>query len=193
MKPLIMILLLTLNAWAYADHHHEDMNGGVESLNGESIYNLDSAWTNQDGKKIHLGTFRKSPVVLVMLYTSCREACPILIEDAKKIAADLGTRQREQTQFVVVSLDPVRDTAARLKIFGGLHHLNSNMWTLLHGNEKQIRELANSLGVKFKRDTAGDYSHSNIISIIDPDGVVRYQQQGLGTSDQASLEALRKM
>ena len=50
-----------------------------------------------------------------------------------------------------------------------------------------------ALGVRYKRDTRGDYDHSNVISILDPEGVVHHQQVGLGEDPAGSASRLESL
>ena len=51
--------------------------------------------------------------------------------------------------------------------------------------------LAAVLGVRFKPDGRGDFSHSNLITVLDAEGVVRHQQVGIGRNREATIAALR--
>ncbi|NIQ52455.1 MAG: SCO family protein, partial [Gammaproteobacteria bacterium] len=48
--------------------------------------------------------------VVAMVYTSCAYACPRIMLDMKRIEAELGPEYREDVGFVIVSIDPERDT-----------------------------------------------------------------------------------
>src|SRR5690606_29519472 len=61
----------------------------MEAHEGEiselSIYNLPSVWTTQDEKEIELKELQGDVVVMVMVYTSCKAACPRLAADMREI------------------------------------------------------------------------------------------------------------
>ena len=75
-----------------------------EPLSGESIYNLDSTWVNQDGGETKLSAFQGHPVVVAMVYTSCQAACPMTISDLKKIEEGLPASAKDQVRYAVFSL-----------------------------------------------------------------------------------------
>ena len=58
-------------------------------------------------------------------------------------------------------------------------HLDPATWTLLHGEVPEVQELAMLLGVKFKRDARGEFSHSNLITVLDAEGEIVHQRSGL--------------
>jgi protein SCO1/2 len=159
---------------------HTDLEKTKSSaLPGDSIYNATSKWTDQNGKSVRLSELRGKPAVAVMAYTSCEHACPLLTEDMKKIESKLSAKSADGARWVFFSLDSERDTSAALLAYAKKRKLNLHHWTLFHGDPKAVRELAAMLGVQYKKDAQGDFDHSNLISLINSDGTVIYQQVGL--------------
>ena len=79
---------------------------------------------------------------------------------------------------MLVSFDVARDTPAALAKYRAERLLNGQ-WTLLHGDEDAVRELAALLGVKYKQEADGMFAHSNLITILNPAGEVVHQRNGL--------------
>ena len=165
----------------------------VSSTPGEaSVYDLSSDWTNQRDERLKLATFRGRSVVLAMIYTSCRAACPLIIEDMKAIDAKLDARTRESAQFVLVSFDPKRDTPEVLRRLAADRSLDLARWTLLTGDDDGVRELAAVLGMKY-RVAGGEFVHSSIITILDDTGAIRFQQSGVRRDAAESVAALSNL
>ena len=146
-----------------------------------SIYNLPEKWTNQDGKDIELKELRGKVLVMVMIYTSCKSACPRLVADMRNIEELIPKEYKEKVNLVLVSIDPTVDTPERLKEFSIENKMTGNQWTFLRSNEENTREFAAVLAVNYKKISPIDFSHSNIISIFNAEGEMTYQQEGLGT------------
>lgn len=146
-----------------------------------SIYNLPEKWTNQDGKDIELKELRGKVLVIVMIYTSCKTACPRLVADMRHIEERIPKEYKDKVQLVLVSIDPTVDTPERLKEFSIENQMTGNQWTFLRSNEENTREFAAVLAVNYKKISPIDFSHSNIISIFNEEGEMTYQQEGLGT------------
>ena len=146
-----------------------------------SIYNLPEKWTNQDGKDIELKELRGKVLVMVMIYTSCKTACPRLVADMRHIEERIPKEYKAKVQLVLVSIDPTVDTPERLKEFSIENQMTGNQWTFLRSNEENTREFAAVLAVNYKKISPIDFSHSNIISIFNEEGEMTYQQEGLGT------------
>ena len=81
--------------------------------------------------------------------------------------------------FVLVSFDTERDTPKTLSAYRKQQKLGGERWTLLRGNPDDVLELSALLGVKFKRDAAGNFMHSNVITLMNSDGEIAFQQTSL--------------
>lgn len=163
-----------------------------EKFSDKSLYQLDAKWTTQDGKKIQLSQFKGKIPVLAMVYTSCTYACPRIVSDIKSIEEKIPAALREKIVFVLVSMDPERDTPAQMKSFAEKMQLDEK-WTLLRSDEDDVAELAAILGVKYKQEKNGDISHSNIISVLNQDGEITYQLEGLGQDVTGVVDVLKKL
>src|SRR6185503_19957514 len=147
-------------------------------LTDQSLYQLDAIWTNDDGRTFELASLRGRPQIVVMFFANCQYACPLLVYQLKQIEAALPEAVRANVGFTLVSFDSERDTPAALKSYRGQHELGSN-WTLLRSGPEDVRGLAALLGVKFNRDAQGQFLHSNIITLLNSEGEIAFQQSGL--------------
>lgn len=173
------------------DHSkHESMEAGTPS--DLSIYNLESSWTNQDAQQVHLKDLGNKVQLIAMIYSSCKNACPRIIADMKRIEAEVEEKYKNQVNLVLVSIDPEVDTPEKLKTLAQKSHLEEN-WTLLRGEADDVLELAALLGVKYKKISETDYAHSNMISVLNPQGEIKHQQIGLGVEPQETLDAIQKL
>jgi protein SCO1/2 len=147
-------------------------------VSDQSLYQLDSSWTNDQGAALPLASLRGRPQIVTMFFARCEFACPILVHDMKRIAAALPESLQTNVGFVLVSFDSERDTPAALAGYRKIHQLPPN-WTLLRGTPDDVLELAALLGVKFKKDLRGQFAHSNLITVLDSNGEIASQQAGL--------------
>ena len=157
-------------------------------LPAASLYQVDAPWTTDDGTTTTLADLRGTPAVIVVGYTSCGYACPLLVQDMKNIAARLP--DGAPVRYVLVSMDPERDTPAKLRAFRDAHDLDAD-WTLLTGSAEDVRTLAALLGVRYRPDEDGAIAHSNVVTVLDADGVVVARQAGLGADPAPAVAALR--
>jgi protein SCO1 len=158
----------------------------VGTISSESIYMLSDTFQTQENKNVILSSFAGKPTVVGMIFTNCTYACPRLTADIKDIQEKLKD-ENGKINFLLVSFDAERDNPAQLKKFGNNLNLDAN-WTLLHGSDQTVRTLSVLLNVQFEKDAEGNFSHSNIISVLDKNGVLRFQKEGLN-ADQAETIA----
>jgi protein SCO1 len=171
---------------------NEKPAGALKELSGESVYNLTSSWTNQKSENLKLTHFRNKIVIAAMVFTHCESACPRIVADMQRIESSFSKRELEQISFLLISMDPERDTPARLTEFAETHKLNSN-WTLISSNPDATMEIANVLGVRVKKLEGGGFDHSNIIHVFDREGVVVMQQNGFAVEQEETLRAIRTL
>lgn len=158
-----------------------------------SVYNLPSEWTNQNNENIRLEDMKGDIVVAVMIYTTCKAACPRLIADVRRIHEKVSDKANKQVKYVFVSIDPEVDTPERMKEFAIENEMDSDQWVFLRSDIEDTREFAAVLAVSYKRISPIDFSHSNIISVFDQQGVLVHQKEGLGVDDSSTIEAIEKL
>ena len=156
-----------------------------------SLYQADSTWTTDQGKNVKLTALQGRPQIVTMFFSTCVSACPLLVNDMKRIEETLPANVRTNVGFALVSFDSELDTPAKLAKYRAQHKLPAN-WTLLHGEPDDVLELAALLGVKFKKESTGGFSHSNIITLLNPSGEIVTQQVGLNLDPAPLAEAAVK-
>jgi protein SCO1/2 len=57
--------------------------------------------------------------------------------------------------------------------------MDADQWVFLTSNEDNTQELANVLSMKYKEISPMDFSHSNIITVFNPNGELVSQEEGL--------------
>ena len=160
-----------------------------------SIYNLPETWTTQNGNDIQWKDFKGNVLVVVMIYTSCKAACPILIADMRDIRKTVDASDmphKKKVKYILVSIDPKVDTPEHLKKFAQESGMDDDQWVFLRSDEEKTREFAAVLAVNYKQISPVDFSHSNIISVFNADGELAAQQEGLGIDRTSIVQEIRK-
>lgn len=188
---LVLAPLAFLPALSRAhDHaHHDAQLDEAKPLPGRSLYNLGSRWTNQDGASVALASLRGEPVVVAMGYTTCKDICPAIVANMTWIEKHLPAAG-ERVRFAFFSFDPIADTPERLKLYAEAHGLDPGRWTLLTGDADTVRDLAETLNVSYRPDGQGGFDHAAVISLLDAEGNVAFQQRGAQASSQELLTKL---
>jgi protein SCO1/2 len=177
---------------AQAGHHQHVTEPAQEpnAASGRSIYLLDSVWLNADGQRVPLASLRGRPVVAAMFYTTCTYVCPLIVDEMKRIEAKLEPALRGQVRFVLWSFDPERDSPQALALYRQKRELDPASWVLLTSDEDSVQELAAVLGVRYRKQADGEFSHSVLLHVLDSAGALVYQQAGLNKEPRPLLAAL---
>jgi len=152
------------------------------------------------GRPITLAAFRGKVVVLAPFLTLCSEVCPLTTGAFVQMqhdvdAAGLGGR----VVFVEASVDPWRDSPARLMAFVKTADIT---FPLLTGTRQEVAGFWRFFGVGYRRVPQGhppaldwwthrpqkfDVEHSDALFIIDPAGYEREIMLGMPGGLQGSL------
>ena len=162
-------------------------------LTDKSIYQIDSTWTTDTGLPVKLATLRGRPQIVAMFFTSCSNACPITVSDIKRIDAALPKTLRGRVGYTLISFDPQRDTTAALKAYRQRRELNPTQWTLLRGEPADVAELATRLGMKIRSGARGQFGHSNLITVLNPEGEIVHQQIGLNQNIDETVGLVQRL
>lgn len=158
------------------------------------------------GRTVTLASLRGRTVVLADFLTSCQEVCPFTVGAFAAMrravaAAGLGGR----VAFVEITVDPGRDTPARLAAYA---RLTGADWTLLTGGPGDLAALWHWFGVYYQKVPAAsppgtdwqtgapytyDVDHSDIVTIIDASGHQRFLTQGVADVHRRLSPALRRL
>jgi protein SCO1/2 len=175
------------------DHaHHDAQLEAAKPLSGSSIYNLDSPWTTQDGENLTVGTLRGKPAIVAMAYTTCKDMCPAIVADMLWIEKHLPP-ESASVRLALFSFGSVLDTPARLKVYAADHGLEPVRWTLFHGDEDAVRELAAALGIRYRPDGKGGFDHATVITLLDAGGNIVFQQKGTQANPEELLAKLESL
>ncbi|WP_205600219.1 MULTISPECIES: SCO family protein [Sphingobacterium] len=172
MKQTIFILLSVLLLTACTNSESKEQSSS-------SIFNLTSEWKNQNDVCLQLKDLKGKTLVVVMIYTSCKTACPILVSKMKQIDEKIDRSMIDDVSLVLVSIDPKTDTPEHLKKFAIANDMYASQWVFLTSDEDNTQEFANVLSMKYKQISPIDFSHSNIISVFDSSGELVKQEEGL--------------
>ena len=182
-------------AMATTAEGQQQENAKPTEISDISIYNLPETWTTQNGNDVQWKDFKGNVLVVVMIYTSCKAACPILIADMRDIRKTVDASDmphKKKVKYILVSIDPKVDTPEHLKKFAQESGMDDDQWVFLRSDEEKTREFAAVLAVNYKQISPVDFSHSNIISVFNAEGELAAQQEGLGLDRTSIVQEIRK-
>jgi protein SCO1/2 len=130
---------------------------------------------SSNGSPFKLSNYRGKVVVLEFGYTHCLDVCPVSLATLTQARQQLGAAGAD-VQVVFITVDPERDSAARLRSY--LSPFDPSFIGLT-GSRPQIDAVLKSLGIRAtKRMVEGsktDYTmhHSSYLYFIDRKGIQR--------------------
>lgn len=154
-----------------------------------SVYALPSTWTAHDGRGIALSSLRGEVVVLAMVYTSCTMTCPLITNEMLGVQRALPPELRARVRFVLASFDPDRDSVSVLRAYARQMSLDAQ-WLAMRASPTDVRQLAVLLGVRYRMLPSGDFDHSNIITVLDAEGVPQFQSERIPVDRPALVGAV---
>lgn len=121
---------------------------------------------------VSLKDYRGKVVLIYFGYTYCPDVCPTSLAATAQGLTLLKPEELARVAMIFISVDPERDTPARLKDYAEFFHPNVVGVT---GTPEKLAEIAKRYGVFYARqkiDTAGGYvvDHSSDTYVVGPEG-----------------------
>jgi protein SCO1/2 len=151
-------------------------------LPGDSTYQLPAQLTDSGGRGVEWRELRGRPRIATMFYTSCRYICPLTVDSLRAIERALSPAERDRIGFVLITMDPARDTPARLAEVKSERHLESAAWRLLRPEPQDLRGLAGILGIRYRSLADGEFNHTTVLVLLDDEGRVLARTERVGGS-----------
>jgi protein SCO1/2 len=123
----------------------------------------------QDGTQVTLGQFHGKAVALDFIFASCSSTCPILTAKMAAVQDGLGSDFGSKVIFLSITVDPEHDSPDVLRHYA----------EFLTGSPNAIETIERRYGVFAAQAPSGDVDHTNLISVIDPRGMMRVQYLGV--------------
>jgi protein SCO1/2 len=140
---------------------------------------------NQFGKEVGLEDWGQKIIVVDFFFTSCPSICPTLTRNMKRLQAAFK-KTDTIVRFVSFTVDPERDSVAKLKAYGDKYQIDHDGWWMLTGDNEEIYDLALN---EFKASIASNgnidtgFIHTEKLFLIDRDRVVRGWYNGLDSTN----------
>lgn len=194
---LIVVVIIPVASYLIVDHYSQ---GAVEMPRryfydtvlvkkeaGREVY--DTVWhkikpfklKNQFGNEVGLDDWGEKIIVVDFFFTSCPSICPTLTRNMKKLQTAFK-KTDTIVRFVSFSIDPERDSVAKLKAYGDKFQIDHDSWWMLTGPKKEIYDIALN---EFKASVASNgnidtgFIHTEKIFLLDKEHVVRAWYNGL--------------
>ena len=151
-------------------------------------------FVNQDGHTMTLDSLKGQTVVLTDFLSLCQEICPLTAGTFGQIAEKVKRAgASSKITLLEVTVDPIRDTPARLKVYSA--HLGAPVnWQFWTGSPANIAALWAEMGVAYQKvgEDPGerpsdwwtgkaltyDVNHQDVVFVLGADGHEKWLTQG---------------
>ncbi|MCB9266508.1 MAG: SCO family protein [Lewinellaceae bacterium] len=151
-----------------------------KEIDGKMAYSQipDFTFIGQDSNRVTNATFAGKAYVADFFFTSCPTICPIMARNMLKIYE----RFQDSTELLLLShtIDPRRDSVARLAQYARNLGVRSDKWFFVTGNKDEIYEIADDyFNVVIEDPTLpAGFDHSGRLVLVDPQRHIRAYCQG---------------
>jgi len=157
---VVVVVVLVGLGYTWYKTAHPAFHG---SLINPSEPAADFALTSQTGATVHLSDFRGKYVLIYFGFTNCTSECPLTMGFLKQMHDKLGTLA-DQTQVIMISSDPARDTPEAMGAF--LAHFDPSFIGLTSSRDN-LQPVWSAYGVTVLDN--GE-THSSYLYLVDPQG-----------------------
>lgn len=107
----------------------------------------DAVLLDQHGQEVDLrkGVIAEMVVVVDFFYTSCTSYCPVASAAMARVAQKLGDRLGKEVVLVSITVDPARDTPARIAAYSA-QFSNDPGWAWLTGSRRNVQSVLKGFG-----------------------------------------------
>lgn len=156
---------------------------------------------NQNGDPVIFpDDFEGAPLVIGFIYTNCPDICSFITANVKKVYDEL--EDPGETQFVLVTFDPERDTPDVLKQYANAFDMDREPFQFLTADPETIDEFMQRVSVRTQESYSRDVengermyfiNHSDKILLIDDNSRLIFDYGGSMTPVNIIVEDLNKL
>ena len=167
-------------------------HGAALEWPSDSLHHLAFDLETSDGGAESLSRTAGRVRVVSMFYASCPMVCPMTFETVRQIEKSLTAAERRLFGVILVSIDPARDTPGALHALAKARHVDDETWRIARASPSDTRALAAALGIQFRALDNGDFNHSTVLVLLDPQGRIVGRSSKLGVPDPAFIRLVRR-
>jgi protein SCO1/2 len=161
------------------------------ALGTDSVYAIPALQLrDQSGQAFDFASLRGQPRIVGMFYGSCRMACPLEIEYLKSLQHAVAAKSTKFIPVTLVSFDPAHDDVAMLQKVAHMHHIKAPSFVLARPEQGDQGMLAGVLGIAYRPQPAGGFSHNVRVSLLDAQGRIVAATDASGMPDPVFVKAV---
>ncbi len=156
-----------------------DSGGGVRAIPGRPA--VDFTLTDQQGRRVSMGSLRGKLVVLTFLDPVCTSDCPLVANQLAIANRELGALA-QQVEFVAIDTNPLFHLVGDVDAFTESHGLGGfTNWHFLCGPQLALQNVLDAYGISVDVPVVGMIQHSEGMYFITAQGrQAAYLDDGAG-------------
>ncbi|WP_159038529.1 SCO family protein [Brumimicrobium mesophilum] len=172
--------------------HHDVVHEATEDYNiGDTVYHTVPRWNylTQDSTFLKSDDIDDKIWIVDFIFTHCPTICPPMTKAMLGLNDSLNDYKND-LRFLSFSIDPDRDTPARLRLYRKRHDITAENWFFLTGNEAETHALGIDgfqLLANADEKAPGGFAHSPNFVLIDKDQHIRGVYDGLDPESRIQL------
>jgi protein SCO1/2 len=142
---LIALALLAPRAWSHGSHAHR---ASQPAAMAKAVKPSDAQLLDQDGRKLRLASeaLADKLVVVSFVFTHCTDTCPLVSHTFSQVQEKLGALMEQRVRLISLTIDPARDTPARLKSYSAQFGARPG-WLWLTGDRDAVTAALQGFGL----------------------------------------------
>jgi len=154
--------------------------GKKKIVDGKEVNHMIPDWKFMDQDSNMVTNKDLSDVVYItdVFFRSCPTICPKTMREMKRIYTEF--EDNPQVKLVSFTIDPERDSPAKLKEYAGNLEVDTKQWWFLHGDKEETYDLAlDYFNTAYEdSDVPGGFNHSGKLILTDKNGHIRSFSEG---------------
>ncbi|RYM33822.1 SCO family protein [Brumimicrobium glaciale] len=172
--------------------HHDIVYEAIEGYEvGDTMFHKVPKWNylTQDSIFLSSDDIDNKVWIVDFMFTYCPTICPPMTKAMRGVNDSLSAYQKD-LNFLSFSIDPDRDTPARLRLYRKRHEITAENWFFLTGDEAETHTLGLEgfqIHANADENSPGGYAHSPNFVLIDKNQHIRGVYDGLDEDSRNQL------
>jgi len=153
----------------------------------DTIYHIadDFNLVNQDGKNVSFESYPNKIIIASFFFTNCPTVCNDVNRNMDSLAH--AYVNNKLIQFISITVDPQRDSAAALKKYAAKFGVSTAKWSFLTGDTSAIYNFARKSLLVNALKAGDDFIYSDKIIMLDAGHRIRGYYSGTSNTDVSRL------
>jgi len=153
----------------------------------------DVVFTDTQGRRVRLESFRGRPLVVSFVYTGCSQVCPTTTRFlAKAVREARSVVGKDAFDVVSIGFNVPADNPVSMRVFARQNGIEDPRWSFVVPDAGAIEALARDFGFAYAAQSGG-FEHLTQVTILDGAGRIHAQVLGESLALPMLVQPLREL